>query len=257
MHDQIKGVFLNRKLDFNRNTHKNTFNDLFFFHVLILHKFKICNLKWFIVHISYCIIKGCNPPCGPGLRCKNEICVPHCTRHDQCGGGKQCQDGMCVPTGGCNPPCSPGTKCNHNNQVCVPHCTRNDQCGGGKQCQDGMCVPIEGCIPPCGNGRICREGICIFACSDHTQCGPGFRCEDQICVPNPTNNQCFEITLQTVASGTWTCRSMKRTNVDDPLSERICVIWELECSDERRMDCMLACAPGQGGPWFYQVKCNF
>ena len=29
MHDQIKGVFLNRKLDFNRNTHKNTFNDLY------------------------------------------------------------------------------------------------------------------------------------------------------------------------------------------------------------------------------------
>ena len=94
-----------------------------------------------------------------------------------------------------------------------------------------------------------------------TAIGAGMSSTDQDRCGNdgntPSSNQCFEITPQTVASGTWTCRSMKRANVDDPLSERICVIWELGCSDERRMDCMLACAPGQGGPWFYQVKCNF
>ena len=82
------------------------------------------------------------------------------------------------------------------------------------------------------------------------------RCGNDGTTPS-SNQQCFEITPQTVESGTWTCRSMKRANVDDPLSERICVIWELGCSDERPMDCMLACAPGQGGPWFYQVKYNF
>ena len=94
-----------------------------------------------------------------------------------------------------------------------------------------------------------------------TAIGAGMSSTDQDRCGNdgntPSSNQCFEITPQTVASGTWTCRSMKRANVYDPLSERICVIWELGCSDERRMDCMLACAPGQGGPWFYQVKCNF
>ena len=82
------------------------------------------------------------------------------------------------------------------------------------------------------------------------------RCGNAGTTPS-SNNQCFEITPQTVESGTWTCRSMKRANVDDPLSEKICVIWELGCTDERPMDCMLACAPGQGGPWFYQVKYNF
>ena len=50
--------------------------------------------------------EGCNPPCGPGLRCNaHKICIPlPCWRDDQCGGGKMCKEGICVPfPGGMRP----------------------------------------------------------------------------------------------------------------------------------------------------------
>ena len=93
-----------------------------------------------------------------------------------------------------------------------------------------ICI-IEGCNPPCG---------------------PGLRCKNKICIPS---NMCFSITKEPVESGIWTCDREIDVDVDDPLNiEKICVIWNLGCTDGRRMKCTLACVQGV---WYYQVKYNF
>ena len=127
---------------------------------------------------SSIIAVGCNPPCGTGTACCNDVCVDiessptHCGSCLACTQGDSCNSGTCVsPIAlGCSPSCTTGESCCNdaciNTQSDPAHCGGCGACPSGDTCQSGVCTPpaqTTSCDPvsaPCANNELCCNHVC-------------------------------------------------------------------------------------------------
>ena len=116
---------------------------------------------------------GCAAPCGKGLVCKTDRCVP-----DRCGGvsgvscatGLVCLDHYCSDLS-CDPQCPAAQTC--STQTCIPAlppaCQTSADCDTGESCVGGFCSQT-GCTPACPSNDACLDALCILPLSGQTAC---------------------------------------------------------------------------------------
>ncbi|KAF5291111.1 hypothetical protein FQA39_LY14353 [Lamprigera yunnana] len=113
-----------------------------------------------------------NEDCINGLKCQNEVCVPHCTNDNDCAYNEKCLKNTCILTCRVDNDCFLGHICLNNK--CVLGCHSDEDCSASESCRNNHCEnPCS--ESPCGPNAICTVSNHRATCS----CGPNF-------VPNPT-----------------------------------------------------------------------
>lgn len=127
-------------------------------------------------------VSDCNPACGNGFRCKNNLCVEDNCYGLGCPTGQICLNNACVkdPCGGVS--CNSGEYCRGGK--CIKSCS-GVSCNAGEICKEGSCVQDPCAAVRCASGQYCDQGTC-----QPSQCGGVYCTNGRMC--EPSSGKCVD-----------------------------------------------------------------